>query len=456
MNDTTPREKLARLQTLDHGFLHPFTDHKALRAKGTRVIERADGVYLWDVNGHKILDGMSGLWCVNLGYGRRELVEAARAQLERLPYYNSFFQCTHPPAIELTRMLTELSPVTLKQVFYTGSGSEAIDTVVRLVRHYWTLQGKPGKNIIISRENAYHGSTVAAASVGGMGPMHSQGGLPIPGIVHIEQPYYFKNGAGMSPAEYGRKAAQALAARIEWLGVDNVAAFIAEPIQGAGGVIIPPETYWPEIKKVLARYDILFVADEVICGFGRTGEWWGSTYYGLEPDLITFAKAVTSGYLPLGGVFVGERVAEALVEKGGEFYHGFTYSAHPASCAVALENLKLLRDEGHIERVKHDTGPYLQKRWRELADHPLVGEVRGLGFLGALEMVKNRKTGERFDPVGTVGTICRDFSVEQGLVMRAVRDGLIIAPPLTMTRENIDELVTIARRALDLTAKAIA
>jgi putrescine aminotransferase len=456
MTDHTPASELARLQTLDQRFLHPFTDHKALRAKGTRVIDRAAGIYLWDANGHRILDGMSGLWCVNLGYGRPELVEAARAQLERLAYYNSFFQCTHPPAIELTAMLTELAPLKLRQVFYTGSGSEAIDTVVRLVRHYWTLEGKPQKRIIISRENAYHGSTVAAASVGGMGPMHAQGGLPIPGIVHIEQPYWFKNGAGLTPEEYGRKAARALAAKIEELGVENIAAFIAEPIQGAGGVIIPPESYWPEVRKILRQYDILFVADEVITGFGRTGEWWGSTYYGLEPDLISFAKAVTSGYLPLGGVLVGERVAQGLIEKGGEFYHGFTYSAHPAACAVAIENLRLLRDEGHIERVKNDTGPYLQKRWRELADHPLVGEVRGLGFLCALELVKKKSPLELFDPVGQVGTMCRDFSVEEGLVMRAVRDGMIVAPPVVMTREQIDELVTRARRALDRTAQAIA
>jgi putrescine aminotransferase len=455
MNQTTSAA-LARFHELDRNFLHPFTDHKALRAKGTRVIERADGIYLWDVNGHRILDGMSGLWCVNLGYGRRELIEAACEQLERLPYYNSFFQCTHPPALELTRMLTEIAPVQLKQVFYTSSGSEAIDTMIRLVRHYWGLMGRPEKQIIISRENAYHGSTMAAASLGGMGPMHAQGGLPLPGFVHIEQPYWFRNGAGMTPEEYGRKAARALAQKIDELGADNVAAFVAEPIQGAGGVIIPPETYWPEIRKVLEHYDILFVADEVITGFGRTGEWWGSTYYDLKPDLLTFAKAVTSGYMPLGGVFVGERVAEALIEKGGEFYHGFTYSAHPAACAVAVENLRLLREEGHIERVKNDTGPYLQQRWRELADHPLVGEVRGLGFLCALELVKDKRTREPFDPVGQVGTICRDISVEQGLVMRAVRDGMIVAPPLVMTRAQIDELVAVARRTLDLTAKAIA
>lgn len=455
MNQTTSAA-LARFHELDRNFLHPFTDHKALRAKGTRVIERADGIYLWDVNGHRILDGMSGLWCVNLGYGRRELIEAACEQLERLPYYNSFFQCTHPPALELTRMLTEIAPVQLKQVFYTSSGSEAIDTMIRLVRHYWGLMGRPEKQIIISRENAYHGSTMAAASLGGMGPMHAQGGLPLPGFVHIEQPYWFRNGAGMTPEEYGRKAARALAQKIDELGADNVGAFVAEPIQGAGGVIIPPETYWPEIRKVLEHYDILFVADEVITGFGRTGEWWGSTYYDLKPDLLTFAKAVTSGYMPLGGVFVGERVAEALIEKGGEFYHGFTYSAHPAACAVAVENLRLLREEGHIERVKNDTGPYLQQRWRELADHPLVGEVRGLGFLCALELVKDKRTREPFDPVGQVGTICRDISVEQGLVMRAVRDGMIVAPPLVMTRAQIDELVAVARRTLDLTAKAIA
>jgi putrescine aminotransferase len=391
---------------------------------------------------------------VNLGYGRKELVEAARAQLETLPYYNSFFQCTHPPAIELTKMLMESRPVKLKQVFYTGSGSRrsipSCGSCVTTGRcrasrqeHHHLARERLSRQHRRRGERGRHGTDALA------------GRTADPGIVHIEQPVSLQERRGHVAREYGRKAAQALAAKIEWLGVDNVAAFIAEPIQGAGGVIIPPRLLagGEEGPRAL-RHPVR--RDEVICGFGRTGEWWGTTYYGLEPDLITFAKAVTSGYLPLGGVFVGERVAEALVEKGGEFYHGFTYSAHPASCAVAIENLRLLRDEGHIERVKNDTGPVSAEALARAGDHPLVGEVRGLGFLGALELVKDKRTRELFDPVGTVGTIARDISVEQGLVMRAVRDGLIIAPPLTMTRAQIDELVETAGRTLDLTAKAIA
>lgn len=435
---------------------HPFTEYRTLNRKGSRIITRAEGVYLWDSEGHRILDGMSGLWCVNLGYGRRELAEAAYRQLLELPYYNNFFQTSHPPAVELAGRLAEVAPAGLDYVFYTGSGSEANDTIVRMVRRYWQLQGQPARTVIISRENAYHGSTIAGASLGGMKPMHQQLGLLVPDIVHIEQPYWYGNGGDLEPAEYGRRAARALESRIQELGPERVAAFIGEPIQGAGGVIIPPATYWPEIQRICDQYGILLVADEVICGFGRTGRWFGSDYYGLRPDLMAIAKGLSSGYLPIGGVLVGERVAQALLEAEGEFTHGFTYSGHPVACAVALENIRILRDEHIIEQMARHIVPYLQRRWRELGEHPLVGEARGLGMLGALELVKDKTTRERYPPPGRLGTLCRDICIDNGLVMRAVQDTMIIAPPLVITREQVDELVEKAARCLDLTVHALA
>jgi putrescine aminotransferase len=435
--------------------LHPFTDYKQLGEKGSRVITRAEGIYLWDSDGRRLLDGMAGLWCVNVGYGRQQLAQAAYDQMLQLPYYNTFFQTTTPPATELAALLAEVTPDHMNHVFFTNSGSEANDTVLRMVRRYWDLQGQPDKKTIISRINAYHGSTVAAASLGGMKPMHRQGDLPIPGIVHIEQPYWYENGGGLSPEEYGIVAARRLEEKINELGVERIAAFIAEPIQGAGGVIIPPETYWPEIKRICSEYDILLVVDEVICGFGRLGRWFGSDYYGLTPDLMPVAKGLSSGYLPIGGVMVGDRVAATLIAEGGDFNHGFTYSGHPAACAVAAANVGILRDERIIEMVDQDTGPYLQQRWCELEEHPLVGEVRGVGFVAALELVRDKATRTFFDKRGEVGTLCRDICFENGLVMRAVQDTMIISPPLIMRREQIDELISLAHKCLDLTAKEL-
>jgi putrescine aminotransferase len=445
-----PERSTAEWQALDAAhYIHPFTDHAALGKKGTRVITRAEGVYLYESGGRRILDGMSGLWCVNLGYGRRELADAAYQQMLELPYYNSFFQVAHPPAIELARLLAEVTPPQFKHVFFTGSGSEANDTVVRTVRHYWNVVGQPQRTVIISRRNAYHGSTMAGASLGGMKPMHEQGGLPIPGIVHINQPYWFGEGGELSPEEFGLQAARELEQKIIELGPDTVAAFIGEPIQGAGGVIIPPATYWPEIQRIVDKYGILLIADEVICGFGRTGRWFGSEYFGIRPDLMPIAKGLSSGYLPIGGVMVGDRVAEVMAGKGGEFHHGFTYSGHPVACAVACAAINILRDERIVERVRDDVGPYLQSRWKELADHPLVGETRMVGLIGALELVKDKARRQTFPDPGEVGLLCRDLCIASGLVMRAVRDTMIIAPPLVISREQIDELVEKARKALD-------
>ena len=436
----------------DH-HLAPFSDFKQLKEVGPRIITHAKGVYLWDSEGHKILDGMAGLWCVAIGYGRDELADAASKQMRELPYYNLFFMTAHPPVLELSKVIADIAPEGMNHVFFTGSGSEGNDTMLRMVRHYWAIKGQPNKKVIISRKNGYHGSTVAGASLGGMTYMHEQGDLPIPGITHIPQPYWFGEGGDMSPEEFGIWAANQLEEKILELGVDNVGAFIAEPIQGAGGVIVPPDTYWPRIKEILAKYDILFVADEVICGFGRTAQWFGSDFYDLKPDMMTIAKGLTSGYIPMGGLIVRDEVV-AVLNEGGDFNHGFTYSGHPVAAAVALENIRILREEKIIEKANAETAPYLQKRLRELNDHPLVGEVRGVGLLGAIELVQDKATRKRYEGRG-VGMICRQFCFDNGLIMRAVGDTMIIAPPLVISKDEIDELVTKARKCLDLTLEAL-
>ncbi|ANF88910.1 aspartate aminotransferase family protein [Pseudomonas sp. M5A4_2d] len=452
MSSNNPQTREWQALSNDH-HLAPFSDFKQLKVKGPRIITKAHGVYLWDSEGNKILDGMAGLWCVAIGYGRDELADAAAKQMKELPYYNLFFQTAHPPVLELAKVISEIAPAGMNHVFFTGSGSEGNDTMLRMVRHYWAIKGQPNKKIIISRKNGYHGSTVAGASLGGMTYMHEQGDLPIPGITHIAQPYWYGEGGDMSPEEFGVWAANQLEEKILELGVDNVGAFIAEPIQGAGGVIVPPETYWPRIKEILAKYDILFVADEVICGFGRTGEWFGSDFYGLKPHMMTIAKGLTSGYIPMGGLIVHDDVV-AVLNEGGDFNHGFTYSGHPVAAAVALENIRILRDEKIVNRVHEETAPYLQKRLRELADHPLVGEVRGVGMLGAIELVQDKATRKRYEGRG-VGMICRTFCFENGLIMRAVGDTMIISPPLVISKAEIDELVTKARQCLDLTLAAL-
>ncbi len=443
-------------QALDRDHhMHPFTDQGDLNKIGTRVITKADGVYIWDSNGHKMLDGMAGLWCVAVGYGRKELAQAAYDQMMELPYYNSFFQCSTPPAIKLAEKLAEVAPAHLNNVFFTGSGSESNDTVLRLVRHYWKTKGEPQKSVIISRKNAYHGSTVAGASLGGMKYMHEQGDLPIPGIVHIDQPYWFTEGGDQDPEEFGLARAKQLEEKIIELGVNRVAAFIAEPLQGAGGVIIPPASYWPEIQRICDKYGILLIADEVITGFGRTGNWFGSETFGIKADFMPIAKGLSSGYLPIGGVMISDRVANHLKDEGGEINHGYTYSGHPAAAAVALKNLEIIQDEKLVEKVAEDTGPYLQKRWAELLDHPIVGETRGVGLVCALELVKDKKTRERLAPDGKGGSLCKDFCTKNGLIMRATGDIMLVSPPLVISREEIDELIEKARRSLDDTLEAV-
>ena len=437
-------------------FLHPFTDFQALAKKGVRVMARAENIYVWDTEGNKVLDAMSGLWCVNVGYGEPALIEAATKQMKELAFYNAFFQTATQPAIELAELLAQVTPPQFQHVFFSGSGSEGNDTIVRMVRRYWDLQSQPERHVIISRQNAYHGSTMAGASLGGMSGMHEQGGLPIPGIVHIEQPYWWEKApAGMSRDEFGLLAASWLEDKIREVGADKVAAFIGEPVQGAGGVIVPPATYWPEIQRICDRHGVLLVSDEVITGFGRTGRWFGCETMGFKPDLMTFAKGVTSGYIPLGGVMVGERVARVLIDKGGEFAHGYTYSGHPVACAVALANLKLIRERGLVERVRDDVGPYLAKAFESLKDHPLVGETQTCGLMGAMLLVEDKTgrdgRGTPFPSEADIGMVCRGHCFGNGLIMRAVGDRMIIAPPLIITRAQIDEMMVLIRRCLDLT-----
>jgi putrescine aminotransferase len=436
-------------------FLHPFTDHQALASKGVRVITRCEGLYVWDSEGQRLFDAMSGLWCVNVGYGQAALIDAAMKQMQALPYYNSFFQTTTPAGIALAERLAALTPPQFRHVFFSNSGSEANDTNIRLARRYWDLMGEPDRKVIVSRLNAYHGSTIAAASLGGMAAMHEQGGLPIPGIVHIDQPHYWghRDGAAKSLTreEFGVVAARWLEEKIVALGPENVAAFIGEPVQGAGGVIVPPSTYWPEIQRICERHGILLISDEVICGFGRTGQWWGCETFGTTPDLMTFAKGITSGYVPLGGVMVGERVARVLIERGGEFEHGFTYSGHPVACAVALANLELIEQQGLVQRVREDTGPYLAEQLAKLLDHPIVGEVHCCGLMAAIQLSRDPQRREAFPAEIEIGMVCRKHCFENGLVMRAVGDRMIVAPPLVITRAQIDEMIVLIRQALDRT-----
>jgi len=449
MNKISNHMPTAELQALDAAHhMHPFTANDGLAKKGVRVITRANGVMLTDSEGHEILDGMAGLWCVNIGYGRKEMAKVAARQMEELPYYNIFFQTSHVPAIALAARIAELAPGDLNHVFFAGSGSEANDTNIRMVRHYWALKGKPTKTVLISRKNAYHGSSMGSGSLGGMAGMHAQGGLPIPDIVHIDQPHWYLEGGDMTPEDFGLERARQLEAKILELGEDRVAAFIAEPIQGAGGVIVPPATYWPEIQRICDKYEILLIADEVITGFGRTGNWFGSQTLGIRPHIMTIAKGLSSGYAPIGGSVVCDEVAATIAQD--EFNHGYTYSGHPVCAAVALENLRIIEEEKIIEHVRDVAHPYLAERWHALADHPLVGETRLVGLMGSLALTPDKARRAKFAAeAGTVGYIVREQCFANNVVMRHVGDRMIISPPLVITPAQIDLLVDRATKALD-------
>lgn len=440
-------------QALDaNHHIHAFLDQKILNVEGPRVIVKGEGLYLWDNDGKRYLDGMSGLWCTNLGYGREDLVAAATQQMQQLPYYNMFFHTTHPAVVELSEMLFSLLPGHYSHAIYTNSGSEANEVLIRTVRRYWQVVGQPKKRIMIGRWNGYHGSTLASTAMGGMKFMHEMGGM-LPEIAHIDEPYWYAHGGNMTPEEFGRRCALQLEEKILELGAENVAGFIAEPFQGAGGMIFPPESYWPEIQRICRQYHVLLCADEVIGGFGRTGEWFAHQHFGFEPDTLSIAKGLTSGYIPMGGLVLSRTIAEALVEKGGVFAHGLTYSGHPVAAAVALANLKALRDEAIVSRVKKDIGPYLQKGLREIfTHHPLIGEIQGTGMVAALQFAEDKTSRQRFTNESDITWRCRTYGFEEGVIIRSTAGRMIMAPALVASHSEIDEMLEKTKRAVDRTA----
>jgi putrescine aminotransferase len=448
-----------RWQSLDAAHhIHPFTQSNLLAQEGARVITRAKGIYLWDSDGVRLIDGMSGLWCVQIGYGNREVAQAGYDALKQLSYYNHFFKTTNPWTIELAAKLVTLLPDGHTRLLFADSGSEANDTALKLIRYYWNLKGRPEKKIHLSRQLSYHGVTMAAASLSGLTPMHPQWDLPFPGFAKVPAPYWYgAKAAGYGdtdPDEFGLQVAREMEKVIRDIGPDRIASFSAEPVQGAGGLIVPPGSYWPEVMRICRRYDILFHADEVITGFGRTGEWFGSYTYDLQPDIITMAKGLSSGYQPISAVSLGPRVGDAIAAAREELVHGYTYSGHPVACAVALKNLEILQRDGIVTRVKKKIGPYFQRRTREVfADHPLVGEVRGVGMLAAMELVQDKENRRSFPRESHVGTICRDHCFANGLVMRAIRDTMVLAPALVINESEIEQLLRKAKLCIDLTAK---
>jgi putrescine aminotransferase len=438
--------------------VHPFADTAALNKEGVRIITRGKGVYLWDSEGKKIIDGMAGLWCVQVGYGNEELAEAGCEALRTLPYYNHFFKTSNPWTIELAAKLASLLPAGHEHVLFANSGSEATDTALKLIRYFWNRQGRTDKKIHLSRDYSYHGVTFAAASLSGLTPMHPQWDLPLEGFEKVPAPYWYgakEAGFGeIDPDEFGLLIARKLEDKILEIGADRVASFSAEPVQGAGGVIFPPATYWHEVQRICAKHDVLLHLDEVITGFGRTGEWFGAQTYRIAPDIITMAKGLSSGYQPISAISLGTRMATTILNSNEELVHGFTYSGHPVASAVALKNLEVIEREGLVPRVKNEIGPYLQRRLREtFSDHPMVGEVRGTGLLAAVELVQDRKQRRFFPDPGTIGTHCRNYCFNDGLICRAIRDTMVLAPPLVILESEVDEIIVKLKSAIDRTAK---
>lgn len=447
-----------RIQTMDSAHhLHPFTVHHALREKGPRVITRGEGVYLWDSEGNRILDGMAGLWCVQLGYGVQELVDAAAEAMKTLAYYNTFFQTTTPYVAELASLIAEKTPPGLDEIMFACSGSEANDSAIKAIWYYWNLKGKPEKKAIISRHRAYHGSTLAGASLSGLPHMQGIFDLPLPRFHHIEPtPHFYAYGElGESERDFALRCAKALEDKILELGPENVAAFVGEPVMGAGGLMTPPDGYWPEIERICRKYDVLLWSDEVICGFGRTGAWFGCQTFGFTPDLMTMAKGMSSGYQPISAVVLGREIADALIAADSEMAHGYTYSGHPVACAVAIKNIHMIDEMGFVGERGRKTIAYFRDGLASLNDHRLVGQTRSAGLLGALELVKDKETKARFEPAGRAGMICRTHCFDTGVIMRAVGDGMFLCPPLVIAKDEIDELFALVRKSLDLTAEEL-
>lgn len=433
--------------------LHPYTDARAHQKNGPLVITRGEGVRVYDEQGRGYIETVAGLWCAALGFHNERLVEAATKQMRQLPFYHAFTGRTHEPQVDLAEMLLERAPVPMSKVFFANSGSEANDSAVKMIWYFNNAIGRPQKKKIISRLKGYHGVTIASASLTGLPYNHKFFDLPIAGIHHAGTPHHYHNARpGESEEAFATRLAEELDAMIMAEGPETVAAFFAEPIMGAGGVIIPPATYFEKIQAVLRKHDVLLVADEVICGFGRTGEYWGSQSLGMQPDILTCAKALSASYLPISAVMVNERVFEGLADGSaglGTFGHGFTYSGHPVAAAVAVETLKIY-DEidivGHVKRV----GPTMQQGLRALAGHKLVGEVRGMGLIGAVELVADKATHTNFDPALKIAPRLVKIAEGHGLICRGLpNDSIAFSPPLVITAEEIEDMVARFGAALD-------
>lgn len=426
--------------------LHPYTDHRAHLVNGPLVVSRGEGVRVFDDQGKAYIEGVAGLWCASLGFDNERLVRVAAEQMRRLPFYHAFNAKSHEPMIELAEMLIERAPAPMSKVFFANSGSEANDSAIKMVWYYNNAVGRPRKKKIISRLKAYHGITLAAASLTGLPANHRLFDLPLPGFHHVGTPHHYH---GARPGESEEAFATRLAAELEELivseGPDTVAAFWAEPVMGAGGVIVPPVTYFEKVQAVLRKHDVLFVADEVICGFFRTGAYWGCQTFGITPDILVCAKALSASYLPISAVMVNERVFEGLADGSstvGTWGHGFTYSGHPVSAAVAVETLKLYDELDMLSHVQ-DVAPHLQAQLRaRFADHPLVGEVRGVGMIGAVELAADRAGRLPFPAARKVGPRLMKHCERNGLILRAMlNDAIGFSPPLIITRAEIDNLL---------------
>jgi 4-aminobutyrate--pyruvate transaminase len=447
---------LTNMQTRDvEALLHPYTNAVAHRQVGPHLIERGEGVYVYDSEGKRYLEGMAGLWCAGLGFGDAELIEAAKEQLGRLPYYHLFAGRSFEPAIELAEKLKELAPVPMSKIFYQSSGSEANETQVKLVWYYNNALGRPEKKKIISRVKGYHGVTIIAASLTGLPYNHKHFDLPITDrIKHVATPHHWRGArAGETEKQFAQRLAQELDAFIEAEGPETVAAFIAEPIMGAGGVIVPPEGYFEAVMPVLAKHDVLMIDDEVICGFGRTGNWFGATTVGMAPTSMSMAKQLTAAYAPLSAVAINAAMAEAIEANSGEigtFGHGFTYGGHPLGCAMAVKTLEIYERRKIVDRVRAIT-PLFQERLRSFADHPLVGEARGVGLIGALEVSPDKRTAAAFRTPGKVGPKVQAELLKHGVIVRAIGDTVAFCPPMIISEDEIEELFAPVGMALDAT-----
>ena len=426
--------------------------------KGRReplIIARGEGIHVIDQDGKSYIDGLAGLWCTALGFGEDRLADAADKQMRRLPYHSSFGNVVPDVAVDLAEKLIGLAPVPMSKVLFTNSGSEANDLAIKIIWYVNNARGRPRKKKLISRLKGYHGVTVASGSLTGLPHIHADFDLPMAGVLHTDCPHYYRYGEdGESEQDFATRCAENLDKLIVSEGPDTVAAFFAEPVMGAGGVIPPPATYFEKIQEVLASHDVLFLADEVICGFGRTGNMWGCQTYGLKPDMIVTGKALSSGYLPISALMVSEPIFESMVvesEKLGLFGHGSTYAGHPVAAAVALETIAIYEERDIVGRAR-DLSPAFQEGVAGFAGHPLVGEARGVGLLGGLELVKDKVSREVFDPIGKVGAYCRDRAEDHGLLIRAIGDVMALCPPLVIEEPEIREMFARLGRALDDTA----